>query len=194
MKAPVHEEFEEIYCSEICKNFALLCSSTPESQLIAQANTSIIELPPTFNIQDFGLNSGYCLIQIPKSHQCLLHINGRNGKTFILVAAPSQTEELYVITITHLDNAQGSQTCEQSTHLYEKKQLFQAVTVTRQMDQLKVGEYLAPHHTYSSTKAQLQHELNEHLFEGLYRRGFESLGSLLQWTEQSRYIYFIFHI
>ena len=147
IKAPVHEEFEGIYCSEICKNFSLLFSPFPESQLLAQAKTAIIKFPCNFITRNFGLDSGYQLIEIPKNHQCLLHVNRSNGKTFILVAAPSQTEELYVIIITLLNNSQGAEMCQKRGCV--QKQLFEAISVTRQMDQLEVGEFLKPHNICS---------------------------------------------
>ena len=75
-----------------------------------------------------------------------------------------------------------------------KKKKFEAISVTRQMNQLKVGEFLKPHDncisdTHSCTKEELQHELNEHLPEEVKRRGFEDLESLLQWAKQSRFAF-----
>ena len=190
MKEPVHEEFERIYCSEICKNLALLSSPFPESQLFAQTKKAIVKFPCNFITRNFGLDFGYCLVQIPKSHQCLLHVNRPNGKTFILVAAPSHSEELYVITITLLQTQQGDETCEECV----EKKMFEAISVTRQINQLKVGEFLKPRDncisdTHSCTKEELQHELNEHLPEEVKRRGFEDLESLLQWAKQSRFAF-----
>lgn len=188
MKAPTNQEFQ-IYCSEICKNVALLYSYSPIFQIVTQANraTDAIELPSNFIIRDFGFDSGNCLIQIPERHQCLLHVNGSNGRTVILVAAPSQTEELYVITITPLQAGQGAEPQEKNTHTNVQKQLFEVISVTRQRDKLTVGESLKSHHIDSSLKKELQHELDGHLIEEVYRRGFESLESLLQWTKQRRY-------
>ena len=189
MKAPVDKDLE-IYCSKDCKNLTLLYSYPPVFYIVAQANraTVAIELPNNFVISNFGFHSGYCLIQIPQNHQCLLHVNGSNGRTFILVAAPSQTEELYVITITLLQAGQGAETQEKDTDTYVQKQTFEAISVTRQIDKLEVGECLIkPHHIDISTKEELQYELNEHLLEEVYRRGFESLESLLQWAKQRRY-------
>ena len=130
MKEPVCEEFEGIYCDKKCKNFALFSSPFPESQLFAQTNKAIVKFPCNFITRNFGLDSGYCFIQIQKKkHQCLLHVSRPNGKTFILVAAPSLSEGLYVITITLLQTQQGDETCEE--HGYMQKKKFEAISVTR---------------------------------------------------------------
>lgn len=99
-----------------------------------------------------------------------------------------------MIIITLLNNSQGAETCQKRGCV--QKQLFEAISVSRQMDQLEVGEFLKPHNicssdTYSSTKEQLQHELNEHLLAEVKRRGFESLESLLQWAKQSRFVVWV---
>lgn len=130
MKEPVCEEFEGIYCDKKCKN---LHSSLPLSpnlnflpKLIKQLLSFHVTLSP--EILDLILVIASSKFK-KKKHQCLLHVSRPNGKTFILVAAPSLSEGLYVITITLLQTQQGDETCEE--HGYMQKKKFEAISVTR---------------------------------------------------------------